>query len=596
MVEQANFSELRDKISNWDVDAEQMLLNKMQIFTNSYKSEFSTFTQNMQNLNNNLSNTQVEHYKAVSNLKDLAMNRFIEEKLDENSESVSEESDRGFEPSTKQEIYLDENEKVKASMGITMKNLEEINAKKEKNKELIEDDEASVTSKKITTDNIKKYGNLPFIICTDDFMKDKNIGLVNIKNEEEEKKENENNEQKSDDSEDSDVKEFVSDIYVNKKDRKNWEKNKKKKTIQKKKTKEDNKKISENVKEDFNFEIVENVNIPKENEDVKVDNNEGNIVVTSGKGGSVPPPPPPPPPPVFIPTNNNSNNNNKNNINSNNSKQENINSIDKKIKNEINVQKENININNNISNNNTNNITSSKPINFQLPNHFLMAGLKAFDEEKDDDDEDEEDGIFRRKKKMPNLNDKTPDLQIKKEIITENNNININENVNKKDNIVNVNNNNTNKLTITKTKLNNLFEDETDIKEVKEIKEEKEEDQKVKEDQNYTPDLDEPIKINNEMNSIHKNEEAQKIIQENQENNENKQTKIEDVQRVINGISEEKKEKVFSINQTKIFNSLFEPIEDEKNNQEEEKPAPVEETKNNSGQKKKLKLFFEDDD
>ena len=595
MVEQANFSELRDKISNWDVDAEQMLLNKMQIFTNSYKSEFSTFTQNMQNLSNNLSNTQVEHYKAISNLKDLAMNRFIEEKLDENSESVSEESDRGFETSTKQEIYLDENEKVKAAMGITMKNLEEINAKKEKNKELIEDDEASVTSKKISTDNFKKYGNLPFIICTDDFMKDKNIGLVNIKNEEEEKKENENNEQKSDDSEDSDVKEFVSDIYVNKKDRKNWEKNKKKKTIQKKKTKEDNKKISENVKEDFNFEIAENLNIPKENEDVKVDNNEGNIVVTSGKGGSVPPPPPPPPPPVFIPTNNNSNNNNKNNINSNNSKQENINSIDKKIKNEINVQKENININNNISNNNTNNITSSKPINFQLPNHFLMAGLKAFDEEKDDDDEDEEDGIFRRKKKMPNLNDKTPDLQIKKEIITENNNININENVNKKDNIVNVNNN-TNKLTITKTKLNNLFEDENDMKEIKEVKEEKEEDQKVKEDQNYIDDLDEPIKINNEMNSIHKNEEAQKIIQENQENNENKQTKIEDFQQVINGISEEKKEKVFSINQTKIFNSLFEPIEDEKNNQEEEKPAPVEETKNNSGQKKKLKLFFEDDD
>ena len=31
MTEQANFSELRNKISNWDVEAEQMLLDKMKI-------------------------------------------------------------------------------------------------------------------------------------------------------------------------------------------------------------------------------------------------------------------------------------------------------------------------------------------------------------------------------------------------------------------------------------------------------------------------------------------------------------------------------------------------------------------------------------
>ena len=32
MTEQANFSELRSKLSDWNLEAEEMLLNKMQIF------------------------------------------------------------------------------------------------------------------------------------------------------------------------------------------------------------------------------------------------------------------------------------------------------------------------------------------------------------------------------------------------------------------------------------------------------------------------------------------------------------------------------------------------------------------------------------
>lgn len=248
MVEQANFSELRNKISNWDLEAEEMLLNKIKIFTSSYTTEFASFTKNVQNFSNNLVNTQVEHYKAISNLKELSMNRFIEESLEDNPESVSEGSDTGLENIPKKEIILDETEKMKTAIDMSMKTIEEINAKKEKNKEQIEDDGVSIASKKLSLDNLKKYGNMPYIIGTDDFMKDKNIGLSNIIDEEEEAKEKEKEMKKEktkenygdweviEESEDSDIEKFMADIPVDEKDKKKWEKIKKKK--QKKKLKE----------------------------------------------------------------------------------------------------------------------------------------------------------------------------------------------------------------------------------------------------------------------------------------------------------------------------------------------------------------------
>ena len=145
MAEQANFSELRNKISNWDLEAEEMLINKMKIFTNSYKCDFANFTGNLQNFSNNLINTQVQSYKAISNLKELSMNRFIEEKLEENPESVSEGSDSGIESGDKK--IINNNEKVKIALDMSMKTINEINAQKEKNKEKIEDDAVSIASK-----------------------------------------------------------------------------------------------------------------------------------------------------------------------------------------------------------------------------------------------------------------------------------------------------------------------------------------------------------------------------------------------------------------------------------------------------------------
>ena len=587
MAEQANFSELRSKISNWDIEAEQMLLNKMQIFTNSYNSDFANFTKNMQNLDNNLSNAQVEQYKAVSCLKELSMNRFIEETLEEKSESVSEGSDMGLEGNPSNEVFMDNNEKMKTALDITMKHLEEINAKKEKNKEQIEDDTVSVASKNMSMDNLKKYANLPFIIGTEDFMNDNNIGLSNPKNKEEDKKEGENNEEKSDDSEDPDVEEFISDIKVDEKDKKRWEQIKKKKKNKKKKKKGD-KQDEEEGKEDFGFEIVEQVNIPKEKEEIKVeaenkdDDKEDNFGITSGKGATVPPPPPPPPVPVFNQPNVNSKPNKGN---------ENIIKDNKK---EINIQNENININNN--NTNSNNITNpipTKPINIQPPmNHFLMAGLKAFGDDDDDDEDDEDDGGFfgKNKIKIPVMNNKFNNAPVLNPIMSQQNNFNKNENININNNSQVNNNNNTSD--IIKAQLNNIFGEENIIKQEKIVKEE---DIKVKEEKNNNnDDFDEPIKINQEMDAVAA-EEEQKVKKELQEKKDNEELKDSEVEKI--GVPELKKEKFFSINQSKmLLNSLFSNSEEEKNNSEEIKPVENQHIQNNIQAKKKLRSFFEDDD
>ena len=63
------------------------------------------------------------------------------------------------------------------------------------------------------------------------------------------------------------------------------------------------------------------------------------------------------------------------------------------------------------------------------------------------------------------------------------------------------------------------------------------------------------------------------------------------------GVPEEKKEKFFSINQSKmLLNSLFSNSEEEKNNSEEIKPVENQHIQNNIQAKKKLRSFFEDDD
>ena len=539
MSEQANFSELRSKISNWDLDAEQMLIDKINIFTNSYKTDFSVFTKNMENLQNNLSSIEVSHYQAISNLKDISQNRFIEEKVEENADSVSEGS--GVEVESGKEFFLDNNEKMKKTAEISMKNMEEINKLKEKNKEQIEDDTVSVASKNLVLENSKRPGSLPFIIGTDDFMRDKRIGLTNEADEED--NQNENDEPEID-------KDILSDMIVTAKTQKRWDKVEQKRKIQK--AKEEKLKIQKeqnnantNIPEtnnDFDEEVKEQIKVPTENENVEINkennnnanNNGDNLVISTGKGAGVPPPPPPPPVPVFNPDNlklkkkienkeSGNNNININNINNNQNEKTNINN----------------NITNNLSNmlannsNANNNIKSFKPKINQSMNPLLMQGLKNI--VPDDDDDDLGGGIFSNKNRfVPKLNNnfnivqsQNPTIIPQSDIMPNNNNMKINA-----------------------AKLNNIFEDE---------KGEDEEEQKVEEKKN------EEQKNNNEQ--------------------------IEEVQKENKNIFENQEKSNFPAKQNKLFNKLFD--EEEKNNTEKAEPKKPQV---NFETKKKMTLFFADDD
>ena len=548
MAEQANFSELRNKISNWDIEAEQMLINKINIFTNSYNADFSNFTKNMQNLDNNLSNIQVQHYKAITSLKDLSMNRFIEESMDVASESVSEDSDRGVEQSVNNQVYMNEEEKIKKAMELTIKNIDEISSKKDQNKEQIEDDAKSVASSRIMFDNFKKF-NLPFIIGTDDFNKEAMVGLSNepVDNEEEEEE-----------LEDKDVKNFVEEnikvddktmeewIKIEKKKKTKAEKEKLKKEKKLKKDKKDEKdeneikNNSENNKNDFDNEVKDEIKVPVENEE------NDTIAVTSKVGGTVPPPPPPPPKPVLDPSKIQPKVEKKpisNEIN-----------IDKNIDNEKqieNIQKENININNAPTNTNMNNnniIMQPKPKIMQSMNPFLLKGLQNIPD--DDDDSDDDDDLFSKKKRnIP-----------KKDVI-----MNINQSQNPfvfmRDNEPN----NKPMDNINKNKLDNIFEEENENK----------------------PEEKKVIEIENPKEQIEINKE---IIPPTQNIEEEKQKE----QNNIFTNNETDKENITNANKNKGFNSLFDLPEEEKNstevigNKNEQKAL---ETK-----KKINKIFFDDDD
>ena len=251
---------------------------------------------------------EIERIQACDEDYMNSMNRFIEESMDVNSESMSEESDRDVEVNSQNNNYMDENEKRKKAMELSIKNMDFINSKKDKDKEQIEDDATSVVSSKIMLDNFKKY-NLPYIIGTEDFNKEATIGLTNEQpgNDDDEEDNDENNELI-----DNDVKDFVEEnVVVDAKLKDDWvkieEKKKKKKEKDKaKKQKKDKKIENENVnkenKDNFDDEIKNEIKVPSEQNDQDKNGEDNNIAITSNIGGSVPPPPPPPPKPVLDPS------------------------------------------------------------------------------------------------------------------------------------------------------------------------------------------------------------------------------------------------------------------------------------------------------
>ena len=300
-MDPANFAELRNNINSWDITAEELLLQKMKIFTINYNEEFQQFCKNLDNFSNSIDQVEIDHLKAINQIKTISLDKFVENTLDKGeeseSESVSNENNLG--ETIPREVQISSFENMKTAIDISLNCLNEIN-KKNKNKEEIEDDSVSVVSSKITMDKGAKV-RLPFVIGTDEFKADKAIGL-NVALEEDEKKPNEENE----DEEDSDVEEYLAGINVDRKQKEKWEKIKIKKQEELKIKREMERKkleasktfannIPKNEESDVKLPIeneLDNLNMPKDQKDP---NAIGVISADPAKlGGAVPPPQPPP--------------------------------------------------------------------------------------------------------------------------------------------------------------------------------------------------------------------------------------------------------------------------------------------------------------
>ena len=632
-MSQSDFSELKTKIDNWDIEAEEMLLNKVQAFTNDYIEQFNQFCKNLDSLDIHLTNCKVENYKAISQLKILSNNQFIEEILEENIDQETKETRTettetsgtpgASTPGQINNIIINDIDSQKEAFNISIQALQTIQSKKDK--EQIEDDTVSVSSSKLNLDNFKKYVRLPYIIGTEDFEKDKTIGLT-IKvegDEEEDKKQNEEN-----GSEDSEVEEFVSDIKVDEQRRKKWEKVKKKKKKKKEREREkerekERRKESEKILEQKQEFEEDKVKVPIENEveenNFKKEIENDFVIIESSNSKNVPisPPPPPPPPPKIETTSLPIQNQNL-----------------KEPKTETNNNITNIPLNNNeIKNNiiqpkieNNNNVPIQKPVdeistgnkptfsNVKLSN--FLGGIDAFP----DDEEDDDDGLFSRKNRIipviPNqISNQNNDIQIQKSIPSQNQMPPITQikqipqmdqipqlsQISKNPNIpsnIETNTQASKVLGFTKKKLSNMFGEDSDDDDDMEIKTKP---QNIEKKNDEIPLESNPTKLEEEK----KNE----IIEEKKEEEKKvEEKKVEEKKEIKNDIFENKLNIKTTTNfvkkesgKDKMVNSLFDlPEEDEKKNTndapevKEPEKQKIENDKKQS--QKRLAFLFDDDD
>ena len=611
MAESPYFSELRNKIDSWDLEAEEMLLRKIKTFTDNYIDEFNQFSKNMDNLNLNLLTTEVENYKAYSQLKILSNNQFIEEILDKTEIEPEEPKEEINNPETNKDIVIDDIEKRKNAINISLKNLEEIQKKKEKDKEQIEDDTVSVSSSKLNMDNFSKYIRMPYIIGTGDFQKDKTIGLTLEKWEESEE---DINNKKDENDIDADVQEFISDIPIDEKMKAKWEKVKKKKKEQKEKEKE-KERLKESEKQlEGNYEFEEEVK-PKEPKETESGFLivEDNYIKDLKKDEYIPPPPPPPPAPPVPPVPIQNVNPDKNGVNDNNVNNNENNNINNQQNNNIIIQPK---VENNNGNQNPNPVREEPK---KIFNDVKLDSFLAGADFKEDEEEDMDDGLFTRKNRkvpvipvqMPNQNPNPTQInnnpyQSQMLPMQRNPQMNLNNNLNPNP----IHNSN---LGLAGKKLKNMFNafgDDSDDDDNYGIKPPNDNEKK---DENPPPnDIFKNEEIKEEKKEEIKEEKKEEIKEDKKEDEEKKEVEDEKIEEnkinfnpkkkktlIIANDGEENKLEKKQSSKDKMFNSLFdlpEGVETDKNEQKKE-PEPAQKANNEQKKsQKRLAFLFDDDD
>ena len=189
----ANFDELLSKVSTWDVEEEEILINKIKHMTEDYQQKCSDLSINLNNMNRNLHLIEVDFYNTLNGLKTISGKKFIEHVID--TEDIKPED---IEKEDKKE-KIDEdlmNDNYNSVNSIVQRGLDFIafrDQQKSQNKNNVEDDTVSMNSK-VMDNNLMKNNRglkLPMLIGTKDFKENEYIGLVLDDEEEEENFDNE---------------------------------------------------------------------------------------------------------------------------------------------------------------------------------------------------------------------------------------------------------------------------------------------------------------------------------------------------------------------------------------------------------------------
>ena len=179
----ANFDELLPKVSTWDVEEEEKLINKIKQMTEDYQQKCSDLSINLNNMTRNLHLIEVDFFNALNGLKIVSGQKFIEHLIDTEDIKPEEETEE-----KKEEEINEQTDSINNIMQRSMDFIALRDQQKSQNKNNVEDDTVSMNSK-VMDNNLMKNNRglkLPMIIGTKDFKENDYIGLVLDDDKEEE--------------------------------------------------------------------------------------------------------------------------------------------------------------------------------------------------------------------------------------------------------------------------------------------------------------------------------------------------------------------------------------------------------------------------
>ena len=100
----ANFDELIPKVTNWDVEEEELLINKIKAFTEDYQQKCSDLSLNLNNINRNLHLIEVDFFNSLNGLKSLSGSKFIEHVIDAEDQKPEEEKTEEVQPPIEENV------------------------------------------------------------------------------------------------------------------------------------------------------------------------------------------------------------------------------------------------------------------------------------------------------------------------------------------------------------------------------------------------------------------------------------------------------------------------------------------------------------